>query len=302
MIDLHMHSTHSDGTDTVMDILKKAQEKNLSYISITDHNTCSAYIELQSIDSKKYYSGKIIPGIELNTTILGVPIEVLGYGIDIKLMQENLNGIYLSPKERNLLEIKRLYKKCLKAGIKLNSDFVGNYSPNIYASEYLHKIITQYEGNKQFIDDDAWNDSLVLYRKYMSDPNSIFFVDMNDVLPDLKSTIDLVKKSKGMLFLPHIFEYKHNSKRILHHILDTYTIDGIECYYSTFTEIQTQELLNLCKQRHLLISGGSDYHGKNSPGIEIGTGKGNLNIDDSVGFHLENLINSRNSNTSIVDR
>ena len=56
MIDLHMHSTHSDGTDTVMDILKKAQEKNLSYISITDHNTCSAYIELQSIDSKKYYS------------------------------------------------------------------------------------------------------------------------------------------------------------------------------------------------------------------------------------------------------
>ncbi len=302
MIDLHMHSTHSDGTDSVIELLKKAEEKKLSYISITDHNTCGAYIELQHINFEKYYSGKIFSGIELNTTILGIPIEVLGYDIDINLMQENLKGVYLSPNERNILEVKRLYEKCLQAGIKLNSDFIDCYSPNIYASEYLHSIMTQYEENKTFIDNDAWNNSLVLYRKYMSDPNSILFVDMNDVLPSLKSTIDLVKKSNGMLFLPHIFEYKHHAEKILHHILDNYTIDGIECFYSTFTETQTQYLLNLCKKRHLLISGGSDYHGRNSPGIEIAIGKGNLNINNSVGENLENIFNHRNPTTSIECR
>ena len=49
-----------------------------------------------------------------------------------------------------------------------------------------------------------------------------------------------------------------------------------------FYKLQTQELLDLCKKRQLLVSGGSDYHGLNSPGIEIGIGKGNLCIDDLI--------------------
>lgn len=57
MIDLHIHSIHSDGTDTVVDILKKAEKNALEYISITDHNTCNAYEELKKINIKKYYTG-----------------------------------------------------------------------------------------------------------------------------------------------------------------------------------------------------------------------------------------------------
>ncbi len=298
MIDLHMHSTHSDGTDSVIDILKKAQEKKLNYISITDHNTCSAYKELKQIDIGKYYSGKIIAGIELNTTILGIPIEVLGYNMDTDLMQDNLKGIYLTPEQRNYLEIERLYQKCLLAGVKMDSDFLENYSPEKYASKYLHEILTKYEENRKLIDDDAWKSNIVLYRKYMSDPDSIFFVDVNDKLPSFKETIGLIKKAKGKVFLPHIFEYKHNARRILENILNNYEIDGIECYYSTFTEAQTQELLELCEKRNLLISGGSDYHGLNSPGTEMGIGKGNLRIDDSIVLNWGRVIDSNNTELS----
>lgn len=282
MVDLHIHSTHSDGTDSVIDILKKAQDRKLSYISITDHNTCSAYKELEKINIEKYYSGKIIPGIELNTTALGIPIEVLVYNIDTELIQKNMKNLYMTPEERNFLEIERLYKKCIKEGVKLNKDFVRKYSPNKYASEYLHEILVRDEENRRLVDDDAWNDSLVLYRKYMSDPNSIFFVDTNDILPSLELVIELVKKSNGKLFLPHIFEYRQNARKILNYILENYPINGIECYYSTFTETQTQELLDLCKERNFLISGGSDYHGLNSPGIEMGVGYGKLYIDDLI--------------------
>ena len=60
MIDLHMHTIYSDGTHTCTEILKKAQEKNLSHISITDHNTCKAYEELVNPEIRKVFKGKII--------------------------------------------------------------------------------------------------------------------------------------------------------------------------------------------------------------------------------------------------
>lgn len=82
MIDLHMHTTYSDGTESCTTVLKKCQEKNLNYISITDHNTALAYKELETLDVKSLFSGKIVPGIELNTKALNIPIEILGYGID----------------------------------------------------------------------------------------------------------------------------------------------------------------------------------------------------------------------------
>ena len=107
MIDLHMHTHYSDGTNSVTEILQKAEELKLEYISITDHNTCEAHEELENIDVSKYYSGKIITGVELNTIVLDIPIEILGYGIDIHKIKGVLKNTYLSPEERNLYELTR---------------------------------------------------------------------------------------------------------------------------------------------------------------------------------------------------
>jgi len=86
----------------------------------------------------------------------------------------------------------------------------------------------------------------------------------------------------GKVFLPHIFEYKSNSHKILDFILDNYNIDGIECYYTTFNQEQSEFLLNLSKEKNLLISGGSDYHGTFKPNVDIGTGFGNLVVPDNI--------------------
>ena len=76
MIDIHIHTTYSDGTKNVTEILKQAEELHLDYISITDHDKCSAYEELKNIDISKYYSGKIIKGIEIKCAYKGSTIEV----------------------------------------------------------------------------------------------------------------------------------------------------------------------------------------------------------------------------------
>ena len=86
MVDLHIHTTYSDGTCSVKEILKQAESLKLDYISITDHDKCLAYEELKNIDIKKYYSGKIIKGIEIKCFYKGSTREVLGYDYDYEKM------------------------------------------------------------------------------------------------------------------------------------------------------------------------------------------------------------------------
>lgn len=282
MLDLHMHTRYSDGSDEVSMILEKAEKLKLKCIAITDHNTCLEYNELKDEKIRSLFSGKIIPGVELNTKVLGIPIEILGYNVDTDLLQKYIDETYMSNEERCKLEVERLYNKCISEGILLPEDFVEKYDESMYASKYLHSLITKDENNKKLIDEDSWKDSNIFYRRYMSVPTSKFFVDMDDILPSFEKASEIVKKSGGMVFIPHIFEYGENSIKILNYILDNYKFDGIECYYRNFTQEKTDFLLDICKKHNLYKSGGSDYHGKNKPGVEIGTGEGNLNVPDDI--------------------
>lgn len=287
MIDLHMHTTYSDGTESCSTVLRKCQEKNLDYISITDHNTALVYEELENTDIRNLYKGKIISGIELNTKVLNIPIEILGYGIDYKKMNKLVKEIYIPTSERNLIEIKRLYEKCIKYGIKLSNGCLNTYSSDIFASVFLHKEITKHQENKKLISSEAWESSKIFYRQYMSDPKTPLYVEMDDFVPNFEVASNLVKECGGLVFLPHIYEYKDNSKAILDYILNNYKIDGIECYYTTFTKKQHNAILKVCKENNLFISGGSDFHGKYKPDVNIGVGFGNLEIPTSI---LDNWI------------
>ena len=281
MIDLHMHTTYSDGTDSLKVLLKKAQEKQLSIISITDHNNCNAYIELEKLNVKDYFKGKIVAGIELNTKAEGIPIEILGYNIDYNKMNELAKKTYLSLDKRNKLEFERLVKKCKDYGIVLD-DTINDYDRNDFASVAIHKSITSHEENKDKINERSWNSNRDFYRDYMSNPSTPLYVEMEDLVPDLDTAIDLVKEAGGLVFIPHIFEYRDNSKKVLDFILKNGRLDGIECYYTTFTDEQHDFILNLTKEKNLFISGGSDYHGTKKPDTFLGIGHGNLQVPESI--------------------
>ena len=65
-------------------------------------------------------------------------------------------------------------------------------------------------------------------------------------------------------------------------IVKRYNIDGIECYYSTFTDEQIKTMVGYAKKYNLNISGGTDFHGRHKPDIQLGIGKGNLKIEKKV--------------------
>ena len=203
-------------------------------------------------------------------------------------MASLISNIYIDASQRNMIEAQRLYEKCIKYGIKLDDNCLDTYTPNQFASGFFHKEITKHEKNKKLISNEAWNASKVLYRQYMSDPKAPLYVEMDDLVPDFETASNLIREAGGLIFIPHIYEYKHNSMPILNYILDNHTIDGIECYYTTFSDEQHKEILEICKKHNLYISGGTDFHGTCRPEVEIGNGFGNLQIPTDI---VSNWIN-----------
>ena len=94
MVDLHMHTKNSDGTDNVKNLLKLCEEKKIEIISITDHDTCKSYVDMQKLDWRNIYSGKIIPGCEITTSYKGRIVEILGYGVEPEVINEYMLNYY----------------------------------------------------------------------------------------------------------------------------------------------------------------------------------------------------------------
>ena len=126
----------------------------------------------------------------------------------------------------------------------------------------------------------------------MSNPDSLFYVNMDDILPTFDEAANFVKEAGGLVFVPHIFEYRENSIKILNDILQNHKIDGLECYYTTFTEEQHNYALKVAKENNLLISGGSDYHGTFKPDVEMAVGFGNLAIPTDITNNWIDLVGS----------
>ncbi len=106
MIDLHIHTSYSDGTDSLEAILKKAETQKLEIISITDHDKIDSYYELEKNPQlRTLFSGKIIIGSELKAIYKDVNIEVLAYGIDYKKIAiPKINNLKIQNNELKILK------------------------------------------------------------------------------------------------------------------------------------------------------------------------------------------------------
>ena len=111
MIDLHSHTTNSDGTWTTKELLTKAEELGLEFFSITDHDTAKSYIEIENNkELKNIFKGKLIRGAELNCTFDGIKIEVLAYNFDLYPIQEYNRSFEFSEEYLQQMERENPYK------------------------------------------------------------------------------------------------------------------------------------------------------------------------------------------------
>lgn len=284
MIDMHMHTTYSDGADSLIEVLKKAESLKLEYISITDHDTCEGYKELAKLDVKKYFSGQIINGVEIKCAYKKRLIEILGYKVDPKVINNFMEDFHKT-KSKEILQQKYfdiLHERCKDMGLVMSKKEDIEFNPKTdWASIKIYNDIKSHEENKLKVPDDFWSEFNIFSKKYCGDVNYPLYIDKSEDYLQLDEAIKLVKDAGGLVFLPHIFIYKwaENKKKLLDDIVAEYDVDGIECMHSEFSQDDIDYLLKYTQKNHFYRSGGSDYHGKNKVGIEMAVGKGNLKIE-----------------------
>ncbi len=283
MIDLHIHTTYSDGDKNVTEILKMCESKKLEYISITDHNTAKQY-EDELLKNDNIFSGKIIKGVELNAVFRDKNIEILGYNIEPNTINEWCKKYYSEEKLKEQQEIcyRRLLDICDKQGLKYNESQIIKPKATRYVEISIYEELMKHKENYKILGE--FTESLgVFFRKGLVNPESIYFVNRIEFRPKYKEVIDIIHKSGGKAFLAHPFEYKFKDTiEFINDLRKEKELDGIECFHPSANQEQRNILARYAKNNNLYISGGSDYHGSSKPDIEIGVGRGDLSISEEI--------------------
>ena len=284
MIDLHMHTTYSDGDKSLKEVLERCEEKKLEIISITDHNTCKAY-EDETLKNNNIFSGKIVKGIEMNATLDNKKtIEFLAYNIkNTKIIEEWSNKFF----SYELLEEKfnksknKIIDICNKNGLIYDLNIIKKDIPvTDFFVVHMYFELIKHKENMKYMSEfmDSFNN---FRRNGLDNPNSIFYMGENNYpQPLFRDVVDIIHKSGGLVFLAHPFEYMfEDTISFIDYLRREVQLDGIECFHpSAETENKIEELIIYARKNNLYISGGSDYHGTKKHNIDLGVGTGTLNI------------------------
>ena len=267
LIDLHMHSIYSDGELTPDELINECIKKNIKTISITDHDNIGAYKNISShfLNDKRI---NIIPGIELKTKTDKGTMHILGYYIDVN--NKELNN-----------KIKELKNNSIYHIISLLHQIKKDYNI-VFETEDIQKLICKI-GNigrpdiaKLCIKYGYVNSVKEAFDKYLIEAYEK--IRNNSDSLSYKECIDLITHASGLPVLAHPNTLKKDDKELLELLknMKKCGLKGIEVYHSSYTEEEKRKYLKMAKDLDLLVSGGSDYHGKTvKPEIELGTGKNN---------------------------
>lgn len=266
LIDLHVHSTASDGTLSPAEVALYAKEKGLSAIALTDHDTIDGVDECQAKGEEIGIT--IIPGIEFSADLNGKEVHMLGYYINThhKPFNEKLKGLIDARENRN----QEMLDKLTELGYPLTLDEVcKDLDENtVLTRAHIAKALLE----KGYIEsrDEAFS-------RYIGDGKPAFVPKKRFTT---KECIDLIHEAGGLAVLAHPLLYGYDKKDVTDILrgLKLEGLDGVECLYSTHTKDDTSHLLQVCKNLDLLPTGGSDFHGQNKPSLDLGNGYGELAI------------------------
>ena len=268
-IDLHLHTTHSDGSQSPAEVVRLAHEAGVSALAITDHDITTGLPE--AIAAGQELGIEIIPGIEISSRHGESELHVLGYFL--KWEDAQLNERLMTLRESRHRRNPKIIELLQAAGIDITydevravagSDSVGR--PHIARVLMDKKVVTT---AKEAFD------------RFLAEGKAAY------VPRDLPAPIDAIrwiKDAGGLAVLAHPTWVKTTEGTLtdLARQLKEQGLDGVEVHYSTHTPRQTRTYLSLAKQLGLLVTGGSDFHGMTKPDIEVGTGKGSLHVPDHL--------------------
>lgn len=263
IFDLHVHTNYSDGLFTPKEVIDLAIKKNLDGIAITDHDTVDGIetaIKYNNSLNKGLY---IIPGIEFGCIHLNEEVHILGYFIDYK--SRELANLSNKLKESRLNRSLKMINKLNHIGIKIKKEEVKSLAnENLISRSHIARVLVE-KGYVKSIE-EAFN--LYLNR---GQPGYV-----EKVAPNVKMTINIIHNLGGIAVLAHPGLLKN--KTIIKYCINN-NIDGIEAIHWKHKPEDIRYLLNIAEKNNLIITGGSDCHGRLINGDYL-LGKYYININN----------------------
>ncbi len=283
MIDVHTHTLCSDGADSPEELLRRAAQAGVTYLSITDHNSVGAYRDPVMDHWRELYPGTLIRGIEITCMFEGEIVEVLGYGYDLQRLEALLSSLVLPFREKQLREAELIAAAFDRAGVVYDRANI-TFDPDRESSRkaFLRELVRTPENLALLTDPASAEKSSRFTRQEIYNPASPLYVDESSLYPTVAAAAKAIHDCGGIALLAHLYIYAHAPQfRIrLSDIVRENGLDGVECAHSEFTPEQIIDLEGFCRQEGLMMSGGSDYHGTRKPDISIGRGKGALAVPE----------------------
>lgn len=276
-VDLHVHSSASDGTDEPEAVVAKADAAGLKAIALTDHDTLSGIPAAR--EAAAGLAIQLIPGVELSVDHAGVKIHMLAYFIEPTAgpLQDRLAELRAGRAGRNTAIVELLNQ----LGYPLTMDDV------------LRQAHGDAVGRPHIA--DALVEAGYLENRSAAFPGLLgdggeAYVERGRLTAN--EAIRLTTESGGVTSIAHPLTINTDgpSLRAIFEELRDAGLGGIEAYYSEYPPAIRSQLAAVASDLGMTATGGSDYHGSGKPGLQIGTGRGDLTVPDAA---LEELVTLR---------
>lgn len=267
-IDLHTHSTASDGTFTPVELMRAAKAAGLSAIALTDHDTFAGLPEARAEAARQGI--ELIPGCELSLDFGGLPTHMLALFIDERPghLSHTLDRVRNSRRLRN----ERMLEKLSKVGVRLSQAEVETHAAGTVGRPHMAQAMLK-AGVVRSIEE--------AFDRFLG-RHGLAYVPKDKLGP--AEAIRAVHEDGGLAVLAHPYLLTQQITRLepLVAELQAQGLDGIEVYYTEHSDRFIAELESLAARLGLLMSGGSDFHGAVKPGVSLGRGRGGLFVPGAL--------------------
>ncbi|MGH3733048.1 MAG: PHP domain-containing protein [Acidimicrobiales bacterium] len=298
MIDLHTHSTFSDGSDTPSELAAKAHRLGLHAISLTDHDSTRSFTEMDIATSE--YGIELIPGVEVSLRDNEFPmmrgdrevprnVHVLAYFLPMTPahpLQQELARLRHDRDVRNLELVSLLQQKGFD---ELTLDYLTEISGNVHSIGRPHFARAMFELHPEIVGqrtDERWN------RLFVEWLGSTGFAYIPKTSMPIEQFVDAAKGSSTVFSIAHpLVNYvgdmssaaiETTMPRVLASLRER-GFKGVEAYYGGTNEATRQLMVKLTRDAGMIPTGGSDYHGHYKEDVSLGVGRsGDLRVPDEI--------------------
>ena len=262
-IDLHIHTTASDGTVSPADTVALAKKLGLRAIAITDHDTASGYN--QAAKAGQALGVEVVPGIEISTKF-GRAVHILGYYSDPEAPSLAAVSDWLvhDRDQRN----RKMAQRMAADGLPVSYEDMHRRFGAVIGRPHFARLLVEL-GLADSVQ-DAFDRYVEKGQKY--------YVSRT-ILP-IERAIEIILQAGGIPVLAHPFQYRLDDsglRELIGHCM-AQGLRGMECRYSGYSPEQSGYLERLAEEYGLIKTGGSDFHGEAKPHIRLGSGMGALDV------------------------